>query len=370
MGLQQVKEEERSLKEKTNINLEQDQKVNNFPEEKVIGQSDQNPQGYDESVLLSLKNLDRSLSILNTVATLIGALITLFALIFTIAGATGFIQIRRWRELKKEVENDARVIKNLKEKAESDLENLRKNVEKSSATVSWPVEWEWFDKPYSKYSSSWLDEFGRKLDNYEALGLRLKYKDYYYRGLDYLNKEKYELALRDFERAIELNELDADNWLGKGKALYELEKYDEAINALSKAIELSPANEEAWYERGHAFYNIQEYEKASKDFEKVIQLEPEDFAPWICNAYTLHDQGKFDKALEAYNKAIDLNPEFEYAWFYRAELYAIKKDKENALNDLSKAIELNPKLRKEAKEDKDFEWLWDDEDFKKITQKR
>jgi hypothetical protein len=44
------------------------------------------------------KSLDRSISILNTVATLMGVLVGLLTLIVVIGGALGFLEYRRWQE--------------------------------------------------------------------------------------------------------------------------------------------------------------------------------------------------------------------------------------------------------------------------------
>jgi hypothetical protein len=40
--------------------------------------------------------------------------------------------------------------------------------------------------------------------------------------------------------------------------------------------------------------------------------------------------------------------------------------KSEALADLKRAVELNPSYRESAKSDKDFEKLWEDQDFKDI----
>jgi hypothetical protein len=52
------------------------------------------------------KSLDRSISILNIVATLMGVMVGLLALIFVIFGAWGFTEIRHWKELRGEIEKN------------------------------------------------------------------------------------------------------------------------------------------------------------------------------------------------------------------------------------------------------------------------
>jgi hypothetical protein len=47
---------------------------------------------------------------------------------------------------------------------------------------------------------------------------------------------------------------------------------------------------------------------------------------------------------------------------------SVMNEKEKSLSDLKRAIELNSKYKEDAKKDKGFKNLWDDEDFKKIVE--
>ncbi|MHC1584299.1 MAG: tetratricopeptide repeat protein [Methanosarcinales archaeon] len=76
---------------------------------------------------------------------------------------------------------------------------------------------------------------------------------------------------------------------------------------------------------------------------------------------------KYYSALESLEKAIELKPDDAGAWFNRACLYALKGEREDALADLRRAIELDSSFKEEAKKDKDFEALWDDEELKRLV---
>jgi hypothetical protein len=52
-------------------------------------------------------SLDRSISILNTVATLMGVLVALLTLIIVIGGTFGFLEYRRWKEIREQAEESA-----------------------------------------------------------------------------------------------------------------------------------------------------------------------------------------------------------------------------------------------------------------------
>lgn len=55
-----------------------------------------------EDILIeSQRNLDRSLSILNMVVTLIGVLVIILAIIIAIVGGLGFLEVKRWQENRK-----------------------------------------------------------------------------------------------------------------------------------------------------------------------------------------------------------------------------------------------------------------------------
>jgi len=51
-------------------------------------------------------------------------------------------------------------------------------------------------------------------------------------------------------------------------------KYDKAIEDYTKSIELSPTNADAYYGRGRAYYYKMDQEKATADFNKAIELDP------------------------------------------------------------------------------------------------
>jgi hypothetical protein len=62
------------------------------------------------------KSLDRSISILNIVATLMGVMVGLLALIFVIFGAWGFTEIRHWKELRGEIEKNTTKLRKPRER--------------------------------------------------------------------------------------------------------------------------------------------------------------------------------------------------------------------------------------------------------------
>ena len=66
------------------------------------------------------------------------------------------------------------------------------------------------------------------------------------------NLGKYEEAIKDYDKAIELDPDYSDAYNNRGLAKYYLDKYGEAIKDFNKVIELTPNYTNAYYDRGNA----------------------------------------------------------------------------------------------------------------------
>lgn len=71
---------------------------------------------------------------------------------------------------------------------------------------------------------------------------------------------------------------------------------------------------------------------------------------------------------ECCNKALELSPNYPELIYNRACIYCLMGDKANAIVELEKAIKLNPSFKLNAKIDEDFKNLYNDADFKKLTE--
>ncbi|MEK9767093.1 MAG: hypothetical protein VW274_11510, partial [Thalassolituus sp.] len=68
------------------------------------------------------------------------------------------------------------------------------------------------------------------------------------------------------------------------------------------------------------------------------------------------------------NRALMIDPENSHALYQRACAHAEGGYTEEALRDLGKAISKSEALREQAALDNSFEWLFDNEEFRELTQ--
>ena len=164
------------------------------------------------------------------------------------------------------------------------------------------------------------------------------------RGLIYRKLGQLDKALADYSKAIDLDPKRATAWSNRG-AIYcdHLAQYHKAIAHFSKAIELDPKRASAWYNRGVAYRKMGQLEKAVADWSKAIELDPKDAGAWANRGAAYFELRQWHKAVAHCSKAIELDPKDAKAWSNRGAAYAELRQWHKALVDFSKAIELDPK---------------------------
>ncbi|MCA2908482.1 MAG: tetratricopeptide repeat protein, partial [Microcystis sp. M034S1] len=176
----------------------------------------------------------------------------------------------------------------------------------------------------------------------QAINLAPRAAWYYNRGNLYYYQQKYDLALSDYDKAIELNPNYAYAYYNRGNLYKNLQKYELALADYDKAIELNPNYAKSYYNRGVLYYDQKKYELALADWNKAIELNPNFTDAYYNRGNLYYNQQKYDLALSDYNKAIDINPNDAGAYLNRGGLYSYQQKYELALADFNKAIEINP----------------------------
>ncbi len=177
----------------------------------------------------------------------------------------------------------------------------------------------------------------------KAIDINPNFADAYYnRGLLYSDQQKYELALADYNKAINLNPNFADAYNNRGNLYKNLQKYELALSDYSKAIDINPNFADAYYNRGLLYQDLQKYDLALSDYNKAIDINPNYAKAYYNRGILYQDLQKYDLALSDYSKAIDINPKFANAYYNRGNLYYNQQKYKLALDDYNKAIELNP----------------------------
>lgn len=136
---------------------------------------------------------------------------------------------------------------------------------------------------------------------------------------------------------IELDELNYIFFGARGKAFFEMEKFDNAIIDISRALELNPNYALGLYNRGICYYSTDKYDLAIRDLESAKLLNNEldsiDFYLGGCNFFIEN----YEKSIELFsNHLLDYDDEIALKW--RADIYNLTEQYEKANIDLTKLL--------------------------------
>lgn len=166
---------------------------------------------------------------------------------------------------------------------------------------------------------------------------------YVSRGLELLKSKKYDQAISDFTRAIELNPKFGIAYYHRAYAHFEQLQWDKAIADYTRVIELEPKFELAYNERGNAYAAKGDNNRAILDYNEAIVIGSNNPNTYFNRGCTYHHLGQFDKALSDYSKAIEIDPGYSKAYCNRGVVYEKQGKYDLAISDYNKTLEIKPR---------------------------
>ena len=140
---------------------------------------------------------------------------------------------------------------------------------------------------YKKYLDDGIYDIqsGKFLEAIDKINQSLELKNdwdipFFYRAVAYHAMEKFDDAILDYTKAIQLNPKMTDAYYNRAKIILsrkDIENPDvgRAISDLEKALEQDPNFVEALYAMGAAQKKIENYHKALEYLNRAIELEPD-----------------------------------------------------------------------------------------------
>ena len=233
----------------------------------------------------------------------------------------------------------------------------------------------------------------------------LEGKIYYYRAQAYSKLERFELALKDYNEAIELDSA-ADYYVGRGLVYMKQDQNALAEVDFKNAISIDPSNQLAWYNlalinpstklplelledhsfaptlgllaaqsmvdgdyktaikylsqaiknheeslhytnRGRAYIKLKKYDQARNDFNAARRIEPTRFECLHLIGNTYFFQKNYQLAISFYNQYLTVNPQNAMVWFNAAMSYLELESELDACHYLNRANNLGMVQAKE-----------------------
>ncbi|MCJ7789746.1 MAG: hypothetical protein MUP69_06105, partial [Candidatus Atribacteria bacterium] len=121
-------------------------------------------------------------------------------------------------------------------------------------------------------------------------------------GNFYCSLDLYELAEKEYEKALNIDKTNILARINQSYALYKIGEKESALTKLSQIIIDDPNNAFAYYVKGMIYKNTLEYDLAIKEYEKVVELIPQNDKIISELAQLYQDNDQLIEATESYIK--------------------------------------------------------------------
>jgi Flp pilus assembly protein TadD len=138
---------------------------------------------------------------------------------------------------------------------------------------------------------------------------------------------------------------EAASYFYRGTALGASERYDEAIEDLGKAIEIAPAWPMPYNSRARALMSKGEPARAIDDYGTLVELSPRNAAVYVDRAFAYMRLKDFDHALADLQQGHELKPNDSFVIYNIGRTYESKGDLAQAEAQYRKALALSPQNR-------------------------
>ncbi|KAJ2805120.1 TOM (translocase of outer membrane) complex component [Coemansia guatemalensis] len=164
---------------------------------------------------------------------------------------------------------------------------------------------------------------------------------YSLRGMFNFLKSNLDQALKDLDKALEINPNHVRSMLRKANLITEKKDLDQVTQLLEQALEADAEDAETYFQMGQLHFLKQEYAEAAKDYARASELDPDFVYPRIQLGVVQFKTGKLQEAMSTFEVAMKLFPTRSDLYNYYGEVLAEQGGSDSALSAFEKAIELD-----------------------------
>ncbi|MBE2181990.1 MAG: tetratricopeptide repeat protein [Anaerolineae bacterium] len=167
----------------------------------------------------------------------------------------------------------------------------------------------------------------------------------------YREIDRYDVAIQNAERAIEIDPLDPSARRIYAYALNWVGRYDEAIDQLEQAIQLNPNLSGPYFELAGLYRSravraqdtalaIQLYADSIALYEQVLAMQPENARAYLrlCDAY--FEARENIRATDYCQEAVNINPEYAQAWASLGQTQYSRRNYESAIESFQRCVQI------------------------------
>lgn len=174
------------------------------------------------------------------------------------------------------------------------------------------------------------------------------WKAHFQKGDQSLKQGLYSVALREYDRALELNPNSWEVYLHKAKVYEKMGMPQRVIEAYDQAMSLHPRQERVWMERSDYFFRKGMAAQGLYDLEEGLRYLPNNANLRYTRALYYLQQKDYGKAMEDLSVAVTVKPLWVEAQLQKAELHRLNQDVMGYEQALSMAVQGSIQSKREV----------------------
>lgn len=140
------------------------------------------------------------------------------------------------------------------------------------------------------------------------------YKEYIDKGIEEINQGKFEDAIENITKSIELKNDWEISYFYRAVANQALEKWDDAMLDYTKALQINDKMTDAYYNKAKITLSRKDIanpdiKKAISDLEKALELDDKFVDALFAMAAAYKKLGDYHKSLEYLEKLLEIEPQ-------------------------------------------------------------
>jgi eukaryotic-like serine/threonine-protein kinase len=177
----------------------------------------------------------------------------------------------------------------------------------------------------------------------QALKYYQSYKLWNCQALALYSLKRYESAIAAYDQAISLDPQYLWAWNNRGEAYSQLGKTDLAIADFQKAIELDTARSfVAWNNLAKLHSEQKDYQRAIEAYNQALAVKKDYLPALIGLGNAQKNSARYSEAIDSYDRALRINPNYYEAWYGKGSVAEYLRDYQMAKESYQEAFDLKP----------------------------
>jgi Flp pilus assembly protein TadD len=163
------------------------------------------------------------------------------------------------------------------------------------------------------------------------------------------------------------NRIRLQRILREAEGYLELSLPQRALDTLQRITEPGTFKGHRQYLVGEALRALERNEEAIPPLTEAVDLTPSNIQAWLALGWCYKRTGRLDQAVDALEHAHEVDPDDALIQYNLACYYSLQGAKRQALEFLSRAIAIDPDYRDKVGDERDFDPIRSDPDFRALV---